>query len=156
MKVFIDLACMSTCFWALPKPKYGPFKTHKRAILRLVHALIKQNPSFKHATTSTSQCGKICKTPPKCISKERRRNYYSRCSIIAATSIMSWRCCVSLWKYFVWAKEDTIRNQWLSCIYNTVPEQFNPNIRVCTGHFTEGSFLNLGVTCQACEHTNNA
>ncbi len=28
-------------------------------------------------------------------------------------------------------KEDTTRNQWLSCIYNNVPEQFNPNIRVC-------------------------
>ncbi len=34
-------------------------------------------------------------------------------------------------------KEDTTRNQWLSCIYNTVPEQFNPNIRVCAAHFTE-------------------
>ncbi len=29
-------------------------------------------------------------TPHKCIHKERRRNYYSRCSIVA----MSWRCCV--------------------------------------------------------------
>ncbi len=28
-------------------------------------------------------------------------------------------------------KEDTTRNQWLSCIYNTVPEQLNTNIRVC-------------------------
>ncbi len=27
-------------------------------------------------------------------------------------------------------KENTTRNQWLSCINNTVPEQFNPNIRV--------------------------
>ncbi len=27
-------------------------------------------------------------------------------------------------------KEDTIRNQWLSCIYNSVPEQFNPNSAV--------------------------
>ncbi len=47
-------------------------------------------------------------------------------------------------------KEDTTRNQWLSCIYNTVPEQFNPNIRVCTVHFTEDYFLNLGVACQLC------
>ncbi len=31
-------------------------------------------------------------------------------------------------------KENTTRNQWLSCIYNTVPEQFNPNIRVCILH----------------------
>jgi len=28
-------------------------------------------------------------------------------------------------------EEDTTRNQWLSCIHNSVPEQFNPNIRVC-------------------------
>ncbi len=27
-------------------------------------------------------------------------------------------------------KEDTTRNQWLSCIYYTVPEQFHPNISV--------------------------
>ncbi len=47
-------------------------------------------------------------------------------------------------------KEDTTRNQWLSCIYNTVPEQFNPNIRVCAAHFTEDYFLNLGVACQLC------
>ncbi len=40
-------------------------------------------------------------------------------------------------------KEDTTRNQWLSCIYNTVPEQFNPNIRVCAAHFTEDYFLKL-------------
>ncbi len=34
-------------------------------------------------------------------------------------------------------EEDTTRNQWLSCIYNTVPDQFNPNIRVCAAHFKE-------------------
>ncbi len=28
-------------------------------------------------------------------------------------------------------------------IYNTVPEQFNPNIRVCAAHFMEDFFLNL-------------
>ncbi len=31
-----------------------------------------------------------------------------------------------------------------------VPEQFNPNIRVCAAHFTEDYFLNLGVACQLC------
>ncbi len=29
--------------------------------------------------------------------------------------------------------QKTTRNQWLSCIYNTVPEQFNLDIRVCAG-----------------------
>ncbi len=40
-------------------------------------------------------------------------------------------CCESESTLFGLPKEDTTRNQWLSCIYNTVPEQFNPNIRVC-------------------------
>ncbi len=46
-------------------------------------------------------------------------------------------------------KEDTARNQWLSCIYNTLPEQFNQNIRGCAVHFTEDYFLNLGVAYNA-------
>ncbi len=98
---------------------------------------------------STSRCGKICKTPPKCLCKERRRNYYSHCSIVAAAA-MSWRRCVFRCESERHPKEDTTRNQWLSCIYNTVPEQFNPNIRVCAAHFTEDCFLNLGVACQLC------
>ncbi len=53
-------------------------------------------------------------------------------------------------------KEDTTRNQWLSCIYNTVPEQYNRNIRVCAAHFTEDCFLILVAynvnTMNGCEH----
>ncbi len=42
-------------------------------------------------------------------------------------------------KHFVWdPKEDTARNQWLSCIHNTVPEQFNTDIRVCAAQFNRG------------------
>ncbi len=48
--------------------------------------------------------------------------------------------CESESTLFGLPKEDTTRNQWLSCIYNTVPEQFNPNIRVCAAHFTEDYF----------------
>ncbi len=58
--------------------------------------------------------------------------------------------CESESTLFGLPKEDTTRNQWLSCIYNIVPEQFNPNIRVCAAHFTEDYFLNLGVACQLC------
>ncbi len=58
--------------------------------------------------------------------------------------------CESKSTFFGLPKEDTTRNQWLSCIYNTVPEQFNPNIRVCAAHFTEDYVLNLGVACQLC------
>ncbi len=39
--------------------------------------------------------------------------------------------CESESTLFGLPKEDTTRNQWLSCIHNTVPERFNPNIRVC-------------------------
>ncbi len=49
--------------------------------------------------------------------------------------------------FFGLPKEDTTRNQWLSCIYNTVPEQFNPNIRV-QYILQRTIFLNLGVACQ--------
>ncbi len=51
--------------------------------------------------------------------------------------------CESETTLFGLPEEDTTRNQWLSCIYNSVPEQFNPNIRVCNGGlFTEpGSSL---------------
>ncbi len=44
--------------------------------------------------------------------------------------------CESETTLFGLPKEDTTRSQRLSCIYNTVPEQFNPNIRVCAAHFT--------------------
>ncbi len=37
MKVFFDLAGMSTCCWGLPKTKYEPFITHNRGTLRPVH-----------------------------------------------------------------------------------------------------------------------
>ncbi len=51
--------------------------------------------------------------------------------------------CESKTTLFGLPKEETTRNQWLSCIYNTVPEQFNPNIRACAAQFTEDYFLNL-------------
>ncbi len=41
-------------------------------------------------------------------------------------------------------KEITRRHLWLNFIYNTVPDQYNTNIRVCAAHFTEDCFLNLG------------
>jgi len=97
---------------------------------------------------STSLCGKICITLPRCSRKERRHNFDSRCSI-AATAAMSWRHCVfhceSKTTLFGLPKEDTTRNQWLSCIYNTVPEQFNRNICVCNA-FYGGLFPEPNVT----------
>ncbi len=34
--MFFDLACMSTCCWGLPKPKYEPFITHNKGTLNFV------------------------------------------------------------------------------------------------------------------------
>ncbi len=57
--------------------------------LRLVHAFLKHLiQSLPHK--STSLCWKICKTPPKCLRKERRHNFYSRCSIVVVETL-----CVS-------------------------------------------------------------
>ncbi len=39
--------------------------------------------------------------------------------------------CESKSTLFGLPKEDATRNEWLSCIYSTVPEQFSPNIGVC-------------------------
>ncbi len=36
-----------------------------------------------------------------------------------------------------------VREQWLQFIFNSVPDNYNPNVAVCAAHFTEDSFLNL-------------
>ncbi len=79
--------------------------------------------------------------------QRKRAWFYSHCAVVAAAGAESpgdavFRC-ESESTLFGLPKEDTTRNQWLTCIYNTVPEEFNPNIRVCTAHFTEDYFLNL-------------
>ncbi len=45
-------------------------------------------------------------------------------------------CCESISTLFGLPKEDTT-------IYHTVPEQFNPNIRVCAAHFKEDCCVGL-------------
>ncbi len=70
-------------------------------------------------------------------------NYCPRCSMVAAAA-MSWRCCVfcceSESTLFGLSNEYTTRNQWLIYIYNTVPEQYNTNIRVCAAHLQRTVF----------------
>ncbi len=124
------------------KTKVSKPKRYSLSKLRLCHAplkrLIQTRPHM-----STSRSGEIFITPPKCLCKERGHDFYSCCSNVAAAGAMSWRCCESETTFFGLPKDDTIRNQWLSCIYNTVPEQYNANIRVCAAQFTEDYFLNL-------------
>ncbi len=64
---------------------FPPVKTKLRLFLK---CLILTPPHI-----STSLCWTICITPHKFFCKEWRCNFYSRCSIVAATA-MSWRCCV--------------------------------------------------------------
>ncbi len=58
--------------------------------------------------------------------------------------------CESESTLFGLPKEDTTINQWLSYIYNTVPEQYKANIKVCAAYFMDDYILNLGVACQLC------
>ncbi len=95
---------------------------------------------------STSRCGEICITPPKSIRDERRRGYYSGCSVVAAgrRQVLETLCFVVKEKLLCLGFQmSTTRNQWLSYIYNTVPEQYNPNIGVCAAQFTEDYILKL-------------
>ncbi len=93
---------------------------------------------------STSRCGEICKT--NVYAKKEGR------TIILAVVLLLLPApcpgdavfrCESESTLFGLPKEDTTRNQWLSCVYNTVPERYKANIRVCAAHFTEDYFLNL-------------
>lgn len=40
-------------------------------------------------------------------------------------------------------KEDEVKTQWLKFIFTIIPEDYNPNLSLCSLHFTEGCFLNL-------------
>uniref|UniRef100_A0A672TC07 Fibronectin leucine rich transmembrane protein 1 n=1 Tax=Sinocyclocheilus grahami TaxID=75366 RepID=A0A672TC07_SINGR len=52
MKVFFDLACMSTCCWGLPKSKYETFITHNRVKQNNFHLNCKYSlPSFLYLTS---------------------------------------------------------------------------------------------------------
>ncbi len=84
------------CIDKIPEVAMTNFSKPKRyslSKLRLNQALLKQLIQTCPRISMT-WCGKICLTPPKCIRKERRQNYYSRCSIVAAAVAMSWRHCV--------------------------------------------------------------
>ncbi len=108
-----------------------------------------QNGSFKNAPhMSTSRCGKI--TPPKHTHNERRVTFiHAVVLLLLRRATMSWRrcvfCCESESTLFGLPNEYTTRNQGLSYIYNTVPEQYNTNIWACAlSAFYGGLFLGPG------------
>ncbi len=62
MKVFFDLACMSTCCWRLPKPKCEPFITHNRGPLSFFRTWMKEHVFLcgsvvEHCVSSAKGCG---------------------------------------------------------------------------------------------------
>ncbi|XP_056092191.1 piggyBac transposable element-derived protein 4-like isoform X2 [Rhinichthys klamathensis goyatoka] len=40
-------------------------------------------------------------------------------------------------------RDGGVRDQWLKCIFNSVPHNYYPNLALCAAHFTEESFHNL-------------
>lgn len=40
-------------------------------------------------------------------------------------------------------KEDELKTRWLKFIFTTLPADYNPNLSLCSLHFTEDCFLNL-------------
>ncbi len=88
----LGVVFVSFCFFLL-------LKTHHSPALESSPHLSSHSVTTAHSNTphmSTSLCGKIFITPPKCNRNERRQNYYSGCSIVAAAGVMSWRRCVLL------------------------------------------------------------
>ncbi len=148
--VFLCLWSVTSCLCIdyickVAKIKVSKPKKYSLSKLRLIHAFLKQLIQT-HPHVYVTMWGDLHNTT-QMYSNERRRNYYSRCSNVAAAAVMSWRRCVFRCErettFFGLPNEYTTRNQWLSYIYNTVPEQYNANIRVCAVHFTEDCFLNL-------------
>ncbi len=74
---------------------------------------------------STSLCGKMAKHRPNvCAMKEGGTIILAVVLLLPPAPCRGdavFRCESTL---FGLPKDDTNRNQWLSCIYNTVPEQF--------------------------------
>ncbi|XP_045907473.1 uncharacterized protein LOC123972204 isoform X4 [Micropterus dolomieu] len=39
-------------------------------------------------------------------------------------------------------KDESLKNQWIKFIFNTVPQDYSPNLLLCSNHFREDCFLN--------------
>ncbi len=140
-QVLLSLWSVTSCLCIdkipeVAKTEVSKPKRYSLSKLRLCHALLKRLIQT-HLHMSTSRCGKICITPPK---HTRSESIVLLLPPASCSGDAVFRCETTLSGL---PKEDTTRNQWLSYIYNTVPEQFNPNIGVCVAHFTDNYFLIL-------------
>ncbi len=98
-QVFLSLWSVTSCLCIdkipeVAKTKVSKPKRYSLSKLRLDHALLKQLIQTR-PHMSTSRCGEIFIRPPKSLRKERGRDIFSRCSVVAAAGAMSWRRCES-------------------------------------------------------------
>ncbi len=99
-------------------------------------------PKTAHLNTSPQvyvTVWKICITPPKCICNEKGVTFILAVVLLLPPAPCPGDAvfrCESESTLFDLLNEYTTKNQWLSCIYNIVPEQYNANIQVCATHFS--------------------
>ncbi len=90
-KVFLSLWSVTSCLCIDKIPEVAKTKVSKPEIFLKVKTL-PRTPKMAHSNTSphvyVTMWGDL-QTPHKCIRKERRRDFYFRCSIVAATGAMS-------------------------------------------------------------------
>ncbi len=67
----------------------------------------------------------------------------TRCSPIAMPSKRCYFHPAIRSSVFGLPTDAVVREQWLKFIFNSVPDNYNPNVAVCAAHFTEDSFQNL-------------
>ncbi len=103
---------------------------------------------------SMSQCGKICITPAKCIRKEKVHDFFLSllyCCCHRRHVLAVFRC-ESESTLFGLPKEDTTRNAWLSCIYNTF-QNSSTQIFECVQHILQRTISwtwESSLQCQLC------
>ncbi len=135
---FLSLWSFTSCLCIYIIPKVAKIKVSKP-----------KRYSFFKVKTLPRLLKRLIQTPPTCLCHDvgrfskHRPNVYTMKeggTIILAVVLLlpPAPCpgdavfrCKSKSTLFGLPKEDTTRNQWLSCIYTTVPEQYNTNIRVC-------------------------
>ncbi len=112
---FLSLWSVTSCLCIDTIPEVAKTKVSKEIFFIKVKTR-PRSPKTAHSNTPphvyVTVPNSCVKTPPKCIRKERRRNYYSRCSVMyyalcSIVAAVSWRRCVSLWKrkHFLWASK---------------------------------------------------
>ncbi|XP_055061718.2 piggyBac transposable element-derived protein 4 isoform X1 [Misgurnus anguillicaudatus] len=51
--------------------------------------------------------------------------------------------CEGKFVLFSLPKEQNVRNQWIEFVFSAMPQQYNPNLFLCSRHFTDDCFSNI-------------